>query len=81
MQSQPSSSMLKKEDKERIRKPDFIEPSTIAKEMDELMKYYETDASKADMEKTRKILASPKVSSLNKELIDMREENMMSSTD
>lgn len=75
------SSMLKKGDKERIKKPDFLEPSKIAKEMNELMKYYNTDASNADMKETRKILTSSKVSSLNKELIDIREEDMTKATD
>jgi hypothetical protein len=68
--------MLRKEDKEGIEKPRFIDPSQIAKEMDELMKYYNTDKSKADLNKTRKILSSGKVSSFSKEIEDMREENI-----
>jgi hypothetical protein len=65
--------MLKKEEKERI-KPGFVDPSKIAEEMDELMKCYGTDASKADLKETRKILAGPKVSSLHEELADMRKQ-------
>ena len=74
--AQNSPFMLRKEDKEGIEKPRFIDPSQIAKEMDELMKYYNTDKSKADLNKTRKILSSGKVSSFSKEIEDMREENI-----
>lgn len=65
--------MLKKGRKERI-KPGFVDSSKIAKEMDELMKYYGTVASKADLKETRRILAGRKVSSLNEELVDMRKQ-------
>jgi hypothetical protein len=74
--SQNSPFMLRKEDKEGIEKPKFIDPSQIAVEMDELMQYYNTDESKADLNKTRRILSSDKVSSFSKELEDMREENI-----
>jgi hypothetical protein len=74
--SQNSPFMLRKEDKENIKKPEFIDPSQIAQEMDELMKYYNIDKSIADLNKTRRILSGDKVSSFNKELEDMREENI-----
>lgn len=74
--AQNSPFMLRKEDKEGIEKPKFIDPSQIAVEMDELMQYYNTDESKADLNKTRRILSSDKVSSFSKELEDMREENI-----
>ncbi len=69
------SPMLKRKDKENIGKPqEFIKPEQIAKEMDELAKYYGTTLSNADLDKTRKILS--KVSPLNIELVNMRDENV-----
>lgn len=65
--------MLKKKDKENVRKPEFIDPKQISEEMDELRKHYGTDVSNADLDKTKRILS--KVSSLNDELVNMRDEN------
>lgn len=51
----------------------FIPHDQLAREMKDLLKHYKTDVSKADLDKTRKILR--KTSSLNAELSAMREEN------
>lgn len=66
-------SVLQKKDKEDIKVMGFLKPEQLRKEMNDLLKYYGTDISSADLKETRRILS--RVSPLNKELVDMREEN------
>ena len=55
-------------------KINYLTHEQVVHEMNEILKYYNTDVSKADLDKTRKILSKTKTS-LNDELSEMREEN------
>ncbi|MGC1134094.1 MAG: hypothetical protein WA941_14815 [Nitrososphaeraceae archaeon] len=67
---------IEKKEKEKIRSklPEFISSDQITSEMEKIVRYYGTDLSNANDLETRRILSE--VSSLNSELVDMREENM-----